>query len=63
MRKAFVVRIFGTQQHAVRVKVRPYQTEKRGASLLVCCRGLLESKLIEDYEQAREWERVAGLWH
>ena len=57
MRKAFVVRLFQDQQIAVRVKVRPYQTDKRGVRLLACCRGLLK-----DYEQMKEWERIAGEW-
>ena len=62
MRKAFVVRIFGNQHRAVRVKVRPYETDKRGVRLLACCRGLLASKLLKDYEDLREWERIAGEW-
>ncbi len=62
MRKAFVVRVFGNQQRAVRVKVRPYETDKRGVRLLACCRGLLESKLVKEYEEMKEWQRIAGLW-
>ena len=62
MRKAFVVRIFGNQHRAVRVKVRPYETDKRGVHLLACCRGLLASKLLKDYEDLKEWERIAGEW-
>lgn len=62
MRKAFVVRIFGNQQRAIRVKVRPYETDKRGIQLLACCRGLLESKLVKEYEEMKEWQRIAGLW-
>ena len=62
MRKAFVVRIFGNQHMAVRVKVRPYETDKRGVQLLACCRGMLETKLLKHYEQMKEWERIAGLW-
>ena len=62
MRKAFVVRIFGNQHMAVRAKVRPYETDKRGARLLACCRGLLASKLLKDYEDLKEWERIAGEW-
>lgn len=62
MRKAFVVRLFQDQKVAVRVKVRPYETDKRGVRLLACCRGLLESKLLKDYEDLKEWERIAGEW-
>ena len=62
MRKAFVVRLFQDQKVAVRVKVRPYETDKRGVSLLACCRGLLGSKLLKDYEDLKEWERIAGEW-
>ena len=62
MRKAFVVRLFQDQKIAVRVKVRPYETDKRGVHLLACCRGLLESKLLNDYEDLKEWERIAGEW-
>ena len=62
MRKAFVVRLFQDQKVAVRVKVRPYETDKRGVHLLACCHGLLESKLLKDYEDLKEWERIAGEW-
>ncbi len=62
MRKAFVVRLFQDQKVAVRVKVRPYETDKRGVHLLACCRGLLESRLLKDYEDLKEWERIAGEW-
>jgi hypothetical protein len=62
MRKAFVVHVYGNQQRAVRVKVRPYETDKRGVHLLACCRGLLESRLLKDYEDLKEWERIAGEW-
>ena len=62
MRKAFVVRLFQDQKVAVRVKVRPYETDKRGVHLLACCRGLLGSKLLKDYEDLKEWERIAGEW-
>ena len=62
MRKAFVVRLFQDQKIAVRVKVRPYETDKRGVHLLACCRGLLESRLLKDYEDLKERERIAGEW-
>lgn len=61
MRKAFVVRIFGNQHQAVRVKVRPYQTDKRGVQLLACCRGVPASVLVKEYEDAKAWERIAGM--
>ena len=62
MRKAFVVRLFQDQKVAVRVKVRPYETDKRGARLLACCRGLPGPRLLNDYEDLKEWERIAGEW-
>ena len=61
MRKAFVVRIFGNQQQAIRVKIRPYETDKRGAQLLACCRGVPASVLVKEYEDAKAWERIAGM--
>jgi len=62
MRKAFIVRIVSNRPQAVQVPVRPFKTDKRGVRLLACCRGLLESKLVKEYEEMKEWERIAGLW-
>lgn len=61
MRKAFVVRLFQDQRIVVRVKVRPFETDKRGVHLLACCRGMLEAKLLRDYEDTKQWERIAGM--
>ena len=61
MRKAFIVRIVSNRPQAIRVPVRPFKTDKRGVRLLACCRGLLESAMMRDYELAREAARLAGM--
>ncbi len=61
MRKAYVVRVVSNRPQAVRVPVRPFQTDKRGVRLLVCCRGVFESAMQRDYELAREAARLAGM--
>lgn len=61
MRKAFIVRIVSNRPQAVQVPVRPFKTDKRGVRLLACCRGVPASILVKEYEDAKAWERIAGM--